>query len=69
MRAVIRAVMRAVMGAVMRAEIEVNRLMVIQHRYDNDHDLYKRAEELDLDLRWWTDVDNVYVEDHIFDNC
>ena len=35
---------------------------------DYDHDLYKRAEELDLDLRWWTDVDNIYVEDHIFDN-
>src|SRR6267154_329968 len=36
---------------------------------DYDHDLYKCMEELDLDLHWWTDVDNVYVEDHVFDNC
>ena len=36
---------------------------------DYDRDLYKRMEELDLDLRWWTDVDNVYAEDHVFDNC
>ena len=39
MRAVIRAVMRVVMGAVMRAEIEVNRLTVIQHGYDRENGL------------------------------
>jgi len=34
-----------------------------------DRDLLQRAEELDLDLHWWMDIDNAYAEDHVFDNC